>query len=283
MDFHGFEEDRRRRHAQGSVILASRTYTAGPRPSAFVMAAVFGLLGLAGIISGALTMGPAGPVVGWPLLGTGLLFALIAGISLYFAIQMGRPAPDPADIPDWPRLAGEIEQAFRESPYHVTQTRTGLSIGVDMKDPRFRNAPRRGAFAWAPHMFLSPRTENSVYFTAARTPADLGTRPDTWQVHQETGSMRSVSIGREMTLGGPREPSTPEAPSLGTGTAEPSGYRFRTSEVTGPARAAARAAGFGLRRPPQTQMPIVMAGLGIAVALGIGLALGILGISGNLG
>lgn len=52
--------------------------------------------------------------------------------------------------------------------------------------------------------------------------------------------------------------------------------------MTGPAKAAARAAGFRLTRPPHTQMPIVMAGLGVAVAVGVGLALAILGITGSL-
>jgi hypothetical protein len=282
MDFHGFDQDQRRRRAQGSVILASWTYTAGPRPSAFIMAAVFGLLGLAGIICTPLVMGPAGPAGGWSLFGAGVVFLLIAGISLYFAIQMGRPAPAPTDIPDWPRLTGKVEQAFRETPYLVSQTSTGLRIETDVKDPRFRDAPRRGAFAWAPAMSLTTRTENSVYFSARRSPADLGMGPGDWQVHQGTGSMRSVSVRREMTLGGPRTPSTPGAPSQGAGTAEPSGYRFKTSEVTGPAKAAARAAGFRLTRPPHTQMPIVMAGLGVAVAVGVGLALAILGITGNL-
>jgi len=254
----------------------SKQIKLGPLAGAIIMASIFALGGLACLIVG-IVLGPDVPAAFWPLIGCGALFVLMAGISIYFGALMRRQA-QPTDVAggaDWSALIADLEHRFADTPYSVESTDTTVEIHADLADARFLTLSSVRRVQTAYRLSLALVDDHAVRRVGERRLLHWTAGPDgSWSAQWvgesqvQSGSVHTIEFHREYGVDeqGPRAVVD---------------YTFRSKEITDPVKDALQAHGFSVRRDASTQMGIVMAGLGIAVALGIGIALVVLAFTGG--
>jgi len=254
----------------------SKQIRLGPLAGAVIMASIFGLGGLACLIVG-IALGPDVPAAFWPLIGCGALFVLMAAISIYFGVLMRRQARS-TDIDggtDWAALVADLQTRFADTPYSVESTPTTVQVRADLADARFLtlSAVRRVRTAY--DLTLTLVDDHAVRRVGTRRLIEWAAGPDgAWSAQwagesqMQSGTVHTIEFRREYGIDekGPRAVVD---------------YTFGSKEITDPVKQALRAHGFSVRRDAQTQMGIVMAGIGIAVALGVGIALVVLALTGG--
>lgn len=255
----------------------SKQVQLGPLAGAIVLGSIFGVGGLACLIVG-IALGPDVPAAFWPLIGCGVLFVVITGVSAYFAVQMRRQARPSSDLDggaDWTALIADLEDRFTDTPYRVESTATTVQVKADLADARFLTLGSVRRVQSGYQLTLTLVDDHAVRRVGERRLLRWAAGPDgSWsaqwvgETQVQSGTVHTMEFHREYGIDeqGPRAVVD---------------YTFRSKEILGPVSVALDAHGFSVRRDAQTQMGIVMAGLGIAVALGVGIALVVLALTGG--